>query len=426
MSSGGSNPVTHLNRQYGIMDSLLFNDRLGDTKFWYEGYHTERPKHAEYKDLLPQNKDVSYDGQPTIFEIPIYADKLGGIQLSWIQGPLTTTGGTYRRFSDWLGLDAIKCIIFRFGPNEVFTHFPDKLFYNILNHMNIEKQASYQADLAGFKSQAERNALALLPQEIIYDIPFAWTKSPDRYQEIRQLSISPVIEVYWKALSNFVQTDGTAPVSLITNPKIIMHSYFLEAQERDANTEATETEHGIVRLAEESAFETSTPAYKIPAGTTGEWGYELKNYKTSLRFLAFWIRTVANLTTPLAMHNYELDTYFGAAPAPGEPDIKRFRLVTGAGEVVFDWVGKKFNQTIMHRRYYNSSPGSPVYFYSWDDNPMDENNAHGSYNFQALQNPMLYIDFGTVPTTEDMYITVMSSKFNMIQTVRGEVAKQFN
>lgn len=422
----GSNPTTHINRQYGVMDAIIYNNELSHTKYWYDGFKTERNKHKEYKNLLPQNADVVYGGQPTIFEIPIYADKLAGTTLHWKQGTLTTTGGTYRRFQDWLGLAAIKKIVYKFGPNDVYEHWPQKKFYKVLRHLHTEAQAVEAELLQGALDVGTRNAKAQAPQEILYDIPWPFTLSPDRYQEIRQLAIPPRIEVYWNELSAFVQTDGTNPISTITDLYITQKNIFLEPEERDANTLAVESEHGIIRLGEEHALETSTPAYKIPAGTTGEWNYELKNFKTTLRFLAFWMRNVTDITTPLARKDYELDSYFGFNPAPGAPDWKRFRIVTGAGEVIVDWIYKKQNLYKMHQDYYNSLPGIPIPFISWDDNPMDECNAHGGYNFQALQNPMLVIDFGSVPTAVDMYITLMSSKWNMYQTVRGEHAKQFS
>lgn len=435
MATSAGSPTTHLNRQYGIMDSLLYDEQLGNTKYWYRGYTTERPRYWEFKDLLPTTKEINFGGTPTTFEIPLYADKLGPVQLLFRLNPITHSGGSFWRYADWVGLAAIQKIVFRFGTNVVQTVLPEKKLYRIMKHLSSEKRASEEEMLAGNKSVGDRDNLALSTQEIIFDIPFGFTCSPDRYQEIRQLAIAPQIDIYWNRIDQFVETDaGLAFFSFnntafpITNLLLKQTNVFLEPDERDANTVAVEKNNGVVRLTEEHMVETPY-IQRIPAQQTGVYQYEIKNQKSSLRFISFFMRPTRNLVNP-ANNNpystkpYELGTYYTG--------IFRFRLILGSGEVIFDWQYPKHNIYYLHKKYYNGAPGAPFFFYSWDDNPMDECNAHGTYNFQGLQNPILEIDMGPTPYVnpatnlqEDLSLSVLYSQFNMEQTVRGEVNSQF-
>ncbi len=424
MSSAGS-PTTHLNRQYGIIDSLIYDDKLQNTKYWYRGYTTERPRHREYKDLLPTTRDVNYGGAPTIFDVPLYADKLGPVQLCWTQGAITHATGTYWRFGDWLGLAAIDRVVMRFGSNIVNTIYPAKKLWKVMKHLSSEKRVAEQEMLAGLKSRAERDLLAQAAQDIIFDLHFPFTNSPDRYQEIRQLAIPIQIEVYWNRLAQFVETDATDAASAITNLKLKQTNIHVEPQERDANTVNVEQNHGVVRLREDHTLETPF-SQRVPLNHTGVFQYEIKNQKSSLRFLSFFVRPTALLNTdfgktPLVSATNSTALDFSA----WYQNIVRFRLVLGSGDVIFDWVDNKFNKLYMNKFYYHGAPSIPWWFYTWDDNPMDENNAHGAYNFQGLQNPILEIDFGATPLAEEMAITTMYSTFNMHQTVRGEVNQQF-
>lgn len=428
MASAGS-PVTHLNRQYGIFDSLIYDDELGTTKYWYRGYTTERPKHQEYKDLLPVTRDIAFGGTPTIFEVPLYADKVGPMQLMWTASPITHTLGTFWRYSDFLALAAIDKIVLRFGSNIVETILPFKKFWKVMKHLSSEKRATEEEMLIGLKAAATRDALAdgvLNPagQEVIFDLHFSFTLSPDRYQEIRQLAIAPQIEVYWNRLAQFIETDAPTGSynATISNLLLRQTNIYLEPDERDANTMATEKNHGIVRLREEHTLETPF-TQRVPIGTTGVFQYEIKNQKSSLRFIALALRpqnaflTDATAIPPTTARPYSVGDFYNG--------WVRFRLILGSGEVIFDWVTRKHNELYMHKKYYHGPPGLNMMFYTWDDNPMDELNAHGAYNFQGLQNPIIEIDFGAVPTPQELAVSVLYSQFNMHQTVKGEMNKQF-
>lgn len=414
-----SNPSTHLNRQFGVISSFIYNEDVNASSYWYRGYKTHRPKHHEYKTLSPVNKTVTLgSGNYTEFEIPTHADKLGHLTLMWDQGALTTTGGTYRRFCDWFPLVLIEKIDLLFGPNHVFTQRPEKKFYKIQKHLSSESKATMASMLAGDLTTTQRNTLAAGSQRVIFDIDFPFCLSTDRYLELRALAYEPTVRIYWRSLNNVVQTDGTVPVSTITNINLVKYQVHFDAEERDLHIFNTESEHGMVKLHEEAKVEYSTPLTTLVAGSTGEVEIDLKSWKTEVRFLAFMLRPKANITPANLATNlwYETSTFL---------PISRFRILTGSNEEVIPWIDAKYNQFVMHEQYYFGIPGANIYFYSWDDHPMDELNPHGAYNFQGLINPKLVIDLGATVLAADYDVTIIRSVFNFHQVVRGDLSKQF-
>jgi len=415
-----------MQRQYGLVDTLIYPN-AGNSKYFYNGYTQEKNKFKEFKPYLPDgNLAVQQGITPTTFTIPIYADKLGAMQLEWVQGALTVTGGTYKAFSDYAALASIERINWKFGPNTVYTHYPEKKFWNVQKKYTEEKKDIELQLLGGDLSLVDRVALSATPQRFIYDIPFPWACAPDRYQELRQLAIAPVVEIVWRTLPYFVETDGTAPVSTVSECKLICYTVHLEPEERSMNNAIIESNHGVVRLSELSRPEYSAPTTSVPVSTTGEFQYPLLNYKTSLRWLAFALRPTADLNTALLNRRYEVDRMYGAPATVGAaPGVVRWRLITGAGEILLDWQYFLHNILQQHKMYFNSPAGAPIFAWYWDDNPLDECNASGAFNFQAVLNPILVIDFGSVATPYALSVCLLESEWQMIQTVRGEISPQF-
>lgn len=428
-----SNSNTHLARQFGLMSALVFDENIGNSIYFYRGYKTGRNAYIELKSLSPVDKDVTY-GATTEFRIPLYFDKLGPLSLAWDQDPLTTTGGTFRRFCDWFPLALIEKIEMIYNSNVVHTHYPQKKYIRINKFLNTEQRDAEATLLAGNLSTAQRNTLAAAAQEIIYDIPFQTALAPDRYLEIRSLADSPVIRITWRRLENVVQTDGTVPVSAVKNLRLIMNAIHLEAAERDVQILTTEKDNGIVRLVEESKVNTRHPSNIVPADLWGGGGaplgthrVELKNYRTDIRCIFFWIRKRANYDPPNLAKNlwYETSELSNA----GVDWIKRFRLITGSDEEITPWITAKYNLFVQHHQHFFAPPGTRIYCLTWSLNPMDELNAHGSYNFNAIQDPMLELEFNNFGAggagAEALEVEIVRSNYNMQQVVRGDFSIQF-
>jgi hypothetical protein len=428
-----SNSNTHLARQFGLFSALVFDEHIENSEYFYRGYKTKRNQYLELKTLSPVDKDVTY-GATTEFRVPLYFDKLGPICLAWDQDPLTTTGGTYRRFCDWFPLALIEKVEMIYNSNVVHTHYPQKKYIRVNKFINIEHRDAEAALLAGNLSTTQRNTAAAAAQEILYDLPLQTTLAPDRYLEIRALADNPVIRVTWRRLDNVVQTDGTVPVSAIKNCRLIMNAIHLEAAERDVQILTTEKDNGIVRLVEESRVNTRHPSAIISPDLWGGGGaplgthrVELKNYRTDIRCLFFYIRKRANYDPPNLARNLWYET--GELTNGGLDYIKRFRLVTGSDEELTPWISAKYNIFVQHPQHFFGPAGTRIYCITWSSNPMDELNASGSYNMNSIPDPMLELDFNNFGAggagAEALEVEIIRSNYNMSQLVRGDWSVQF-
>ncbi len=428
-----SNANVHLARNFGLMSALVFDENIGNSIYFYRGYKTMRNDYLELKTLAPTDKNVTY-GATTDFRIPLYFDKLGPVTLAWDQARLATTGGTYRRFCDWFPLALIEKIEWIYNNNIVHVHYPQKKYLKINKFLSTEQRDAEATCLAGNLSTAQRNTLAASKQEILYEVPLQFTLAPSRYLEIRSLADSPVLRVHWRSLSNVVQTDGTVPVSAVENCRLIMHAIHFEAAERDIQVMTTEKDTGIVRLVEESKLVTRHPTCTIPASLWGGGGapisthrVELKNLRTDIRYLAFYIRKKANYDPANLAKNlwYETSELTNA----GVDWIKRFRVISGSDEEITPWVSAKYNQFVQHPQYFFAPPGTRIYFVPHCLHPMDELNASKSYNYNAVQDPMLELEFNDFGAggagAEALEVEILKSQYNMQQTVKGDHSIQF-
>jgi hypothetical protein len=428
-----SNSNTHLARQFGLVSALVFDEKIDNSKYFYRGYTTERNAYLELKSLAPVDRDITL-GATTEFRVPLYFDKMGPLAICWNQDPVTATGDSYVRMCDWFPLALIEKVEFIFNSNVVHTHYPQKKYIRANKFVNIEERDAEAVKLAGNLSTTQRNTAAAAIQEIIYDLPMQTALAPDRYLEIRALADSPVLRITWRRLSNVVQTDGTDPVSVVRDCTLKINAIHLEAAERDVQILTTEKQDGIVRLIEESKVHPRHPSAIVPTTLWSGGGaaiathkVELKNMRTDIRCIFFYIRKKANYDPANLAKNLWYEA--GELTNGGVDWIKRFRLVTGSDEEITPWMTAKYNVFHQHGQHFFGPAGTRIYFLTWSSNPMDELNASGSYNFNSIPDPMLELDFNTFGSggsgAEALEVEIIRSNYNMSQVVRGDWSVQF-
>lgn len=428
-----SNAQAHLARQFGLMSALAFNEDYTKSPFFYRGYSTMPNQWLEKKSITPEVKDVTY-GATTEFKIPIQFDKLGAVTLSWTQAALTTTGGTYRRFADFFPLALIEKIDVICDNTVVFVHYPEKKYIRVQKFVSTEERDAEAACLFGNLSTAQRNTLAASSQDVLYSVPFQFTLAPDRYVEMRALADALTVRITWRRLEQVVQTDGTVPVSAISNLKLICNAHHFEAGERNMHVLLTERDHGLVRFHEETVVNPRHSTCIIPASHFGGGGapvsthkVDLKNMKTDIRGLFFLIRKKANMDPANLAKNlwYESSELTNA----GVHWIKNFRIVSGAGEEIIPWTSAKYNTLIEHIANFYGAPLAGLYFITFASHIMDELNASGSYNMNNIQDPQLELELNNFGAggagAEDLEVTIIQTRYNTFQTVRGSISRQF-
>jgi hypothetical protein len=172
----------------------------------------------------------------------------------------------------------------------------------------------------------------------------------------------------------------------------------------------------------------------IPASHFGGGGaplsthkVDLKNMKTDIRTVVFLIRKKANMDPPNLAKNlwYESSELTNA----GVHWIKAFRVVSGSGEEITPWVTAKYNTLIEHNNYFYGPAMAGLYFISFALHPMDELNASNSFNMNNVLDPQLELELNNFGAggagAEDLEVTIMQSRYNTYQNVRGSISRQF-
>lgn len=403
----------HLARQHGLLDALIYAKSPVHSSSQYQGYTTTYKEFTQIKEFVPQSSTIPIStGGTTVIEFPLQADRLGPIQLVFDISALTTTGGTFRRFSDFVGLACWEKIELRYTANSVETLYPEQLWAKAHKLYSKEEYNTIIEELVGDKTVTERNNLAAAVQkDVIVDLPFNFTKHPGRHLELYQLAQQPRIIIHWRKPEAFVETDGTAPVFTFDNLVLKACLKHHLADERDLTTRKIETLDGLHKIFEEWTIQEND----ILTGAVGVQKIELKNFRTSMRGFFFMVRLVSDLTTPLSAKQFDNLQLWD-----------KFRITSAGSEPVTDWVSFKYNTTYMHRHLFHvAEHGDFIGFWFFDQEPLDELNCDNAYNFAALTNPTLELDFGSTPLAADVRVTIGGSHWNVTQNIRGDYSVSF-
>jgi len=405
-----------LNKNTGVVDALVFSNQVTDSYFWYIGYTTAKNLFLVRRDIMPQQTSIPW-GSNTEFILSNIADKAGPMQLIFDLAPLAQAGGTYVRFVDGIGICAWEKIVFTYGQTEIYTLYPEDAYMKYVQLNDIEHKDAQGVLIAIDKSTVQRNTLAASSQTIIFDMPFPHTRHTDRYLEIMQLSHEPRFTVYWKQFAQVVQSDAPTPTTNvtgggITNARLRCTYIHLDGDERDANTRRLDAGDGIVRLFDDFRCQTDL----VPANTVGEYKIQLRNFNTSTKKLAFWLRPQPSLNT-----NYA-NEYFGNGVF--QP-IVYWRLESADGRIIEN-IEHLYNLYYLHPLYHHSPAGTIMYEHSFAVDPDDMLNSSTSFNLGTNTALTLIINFGAGSGANVLQCCTMVDQYNTVQHVRGDLQKNFN
>lgn len=398
----------HLHRNTGIVDPLIFSEATEDSYFWYHGYRTIKNFFLVRNDVVPQESGITWGGKSN-FKIPNIADKWGKVQLMFQVGILTTTGGTFRRFEDFLGFLAWEWIELAFSTNEVYTIYPEDLWKKYRTSLGIEHRDAEAEIIAGDKSDAERDALATATQQMIVDLSFPHTRSTTTWMEIMQLAQEPRIQIKWRNLQEIVTTDGTVPVASLNDIKLRCTYVHFDNDERDNNTFRVEQEDGVIRLFDDFKLEQSPI---IPSGTVGEHRIKINNFRTSTKTFSFIVRPYEALNTPLN------NDHFGSMIP-----VSSYYLEGADGKII-NPIEDLYYRFHLFPEYHEAPAGEFLYEVNFGLEPDNLIDASGSYNFGNATNITLVLVFNAV-LEGDFVCTMMANEYNTHQHVRGDVQKNF-
>lgn len=424
MSSGST---VHLSRQAGTINALTVDPKLENALHWYAGYSTKRNYYSNYERHDPEVSET-VEGGKQIWNVDINQDviAMGHLEFSIenISVDPDTNPAPEPFLIDGAGFGAIEKVVVSYGNNEVQTIYPDEIFYKLHNFYDVNEEAIRSVEVGWGLSVSERKDRALGKQTFICDIPFHWSKGPEHNLHLRQLATRPKISVFWNRIDDILNVDGGQNPQLdITDAHFKFDSTYFEAAERDMYTRLLDTEDGIVKMITEFKWDGgSTAQALIPAGTTGDFRYELKNFRSVTRTIGFYLRRKAwvdpNIPIPGEEAGRHDKWWIRAGDTVFYEDFNNFRVVSNRNDDLFDAVTPFEAKTVLKRKHFTSGYGDNFFFWSFADSPEDEVNATGGYNLNAVTNPTLIINFSN-PVTEDLELVVINIEYNWVQQNRG-------
>lgn len=413
-----------LQQNFGPQAELYVNSKFNP--FMPGGYKGCIAHQLAIEDTLPMNPLTStWTQNPIKFQIEKDYNKLGPIQLVLNIGPLTTTGGSYRRFVDFLGHFIVQSLRPMYGANELepsitgdWIHIDDMIWTH-LKQLNAEQTLIY-----GPRTSADRQTDCTNAINVYVDLPTYWYKDVRKWVPISRLGNKLTIELILNALSNIVQTDGTNPVAPLN---------YIALRKNCLNYA-------------DSVVETERRISEIPAGIQFPFLYTerqlanrvstgslyanipLPNILGAVSYIIFIVRNFADVNTPLA-NNYSALTLTGAV------QVNTFNYSYSSGPLT-PTMDRNFALKCYNTKYFKDSLGgltantggtdnnNNFYFYTWSLKPEDESNVWGMQYFASLSNPYLNITF-TSALQADAQVDVYARSWNTMVNQGVDIRKLF-
>jgi len=189
-------------------------------------FHNSDPRSTPYRydgfgklpvidyDWINYDPDTSSTNLKTRFNVTLEYHMLGNMRLRWEQSALTVGGGpSFQRYVDFFPYEAIDRIEYRYGSRLVQTIPRQRLYiktYTIRDEKNLEKEMLLAA---GGLSTSQRTQLATGTQIVEVELPLHWTIAPKMYLPTFLLEQPPTIDIFWRTNDNYIETDGTGPLT---------------------------------------------------------------------------------------------------------------------------------------------------------------------------------------------------------------------
>ena len=382
----------------GPMDAILYQGEDLNNIYAPCGFIKTKNTFKTHKDITPVNNSETYVGKEVIFDVPRGTDLIGDCEILYDVDPIAVPGdGTYARCVDYFAFFNIDYIEVVYASNHIQTIRPAQLISDHRRRPTLTDRDAINECVAGDKTVAERDALALTSQEVILRVPFAWAARTDYYLPVFSLSDTVKIHVKFKPAEDWIETDGvTKPVPVIKNLKLRIAHIHMEESERLKIFGISQTD-GIFWLWNQTKYQ----EFYIPIGTKGYYALQLKNFNTSTRRCGFIIRKEADLITPWAK-NY-VDWQKAA----------HWYLEGSSGRLT-EPISHKYQVFSVNKKYHHAPVADEIalYGHNFSENPDVDTDAFGSMQFHNITNTTLQIDFGDVPTTERLVVTVIVDEYN--------------
>lgn len=405
---------TKLQSQTTAEDAALVEVGINNSIF------RKRPHYAvsdfalqEKKAELPQATINS--GQEFSFEFDKEGTILREISLHYTAPALTglvTGAPTYARYGDFGALQNLSStdpIRFTYGSTKVNEVHPDEIFIRY-NFMNDEQKPYYETLMGGELSAAQRNTLALAPQEFVVPIPTAWDGEGNELP-ICVLANKLKITFRLAPASQAIQTDGTKPASIAyTNVYLRYVLGHVSGSERVQISAPTFTDEGVFTLfSDVTKQDDNFAANSLNTVNALGLAIDLTNFTGPVRHICGLIRETSALDI--------------SQPAPAFYDINTtylsnlFFQVRANDKTLFEPSRPDYEQTEQLKKLYECRPNIQQFYAWWDVDPQSLFCASGHISLANFTNPRMYIR--QTANHPPLTITTMAFRWNWTNIMNG-------
>lgn len=429
----------YLRANTGIADPALFREDPESSLFAPLPWNTSTNIVKIQTDVPPQSSPTV--GSTAVFEIPKNATYATMYHLYYTISAITVAGSTYARLHDFGGVHCVSQIRIMYDSNLLKTIYPEEYMYHYYKELDLEKQAGFENDVAGNRSDGQRGTLAAAAQTFALPILLPNYYNLRNADPIISLAQKTRIEVDFALPGATVQTDVPAAVGSaysITTAYLRTTYVATTGIERSYIQDMAKDPDGINYLQNDFVYQRRIV---LPAGQG-----------TPTAFTT----TVSNIRSPVAVFTFIMRPTVYVDPNSGNPDpwlltqedwavssaggTGAGTLVSGAakptGGVLLNWQVTSSNNKItpvierlwgtntLHTKYFPSIPAPDMNTWSYSQAPTCYNASFGSINYAQLNEPILNITLVTA-LSQNYYVDAWGVTKNFIQVQGGSKLRTF-
>jgi hypothetical protein len=333
---------------------------------------------------------------------------------------LVTGAPTYARFGDFGGLLALNRdvpITFEYGSTTVHRIYPDQIYSDYF-YCNNEDRATKENLFVGEKTPAERNTLALAPQEFRIPIPVPWEGWGN---ELRIASLASNLRIRFPLASakSMIQTDGVKPDTFNYSEAYLryelIHLPGVDREEIVADTFSQQGEFTLFTDVIRKDFVIPADAMFNAQDIHG-YGIDLKDATGAVRSISAFLRESTafdqNAANPT---QYEINPTY----------LKNLTFSIRANDrVLYEDTRPNFEQVEQVSKLYGCAPDIGQAHAHWDELPSETHLSSGHISLANFSSSTFYLR--SAVSHPELRITLLIKRWNWTNQKNGNYQRIWN
>lgn len=414
--------ATKLQAQTTAEDAALIGTSINESLFRKRGHRVTTDYAVQEKRLQP-TLGTLVSGTDLVFDIDKEGTLVRDVTLVLIAPALTglvAGAPTFARYQDFAGLAAINRdlpITFDYGSTNVHRVYPDQIYSDYF-YADDETRATNENLLVGEKTPAERNTLALAPQEFRIPLPTPWEGCGNELR-LCALANKVRIRVPLATAGAMIQTDGVKPAT-ITFPAAYLRYELVHVPgiDREALSAETFTQSGSFTMFTDVLRKEIVIPANAMFNPANQYGYpvELRDLTGAVRNISGFLRAnTAMDATGQSPAFYDINTAY----------LNNLSFSVRANDrVLFEECRPNYEQVEQVKRLYGCSPDIAQLHAFWDSLPKETHFASGHIALANFSSATLHLR--SLVAHPEIRLTILALRWNWTNQKNGNWQKIWN